>query len=111
MRKEFQATSTIELQSWLAILDQAIAVATQAKHAPPPPPMSPVSLHDEVYNWLRQLRMEQYAGAFKAKGFTTLDFLRETGLAEDDFNFLGIEDTAHQSILSAAALRLQTCDN
>ncbi|EQC41000.1 TKL/LISK/LISK-DD1 protein kinase [Saprolegnia diclina VS20] len=110
-RKEFQATSIIELQSWLAILDQAIAVATHAKHAPPPPPPSPLSLHDDVYSWLRQLHMEQYAGAFKAKGFTTLDFLRETGLADDDFNFLGIDNTAHQAVLSAAALRLQTSDN
>ncbi|OQS00729.1 protein kinase [Achlya hypogyna] len=108
-RKEFQATSVHESQCWLAVLDRAIAVARHQAHSAGPAPAPPaVCPTDEVYKWLAALHLEQYAGVFKRKGFGTIDFIRETGLTDDDFNFLGIHSAAHQAALSAAALHLQT---
>jgi hypothetical protein len=32
---------------------------------------------DEVYQWLKQLQLQRYTSVFKAKGFATVDFIRE----------------------------------
>lgn len=62
---------------------------------------------DEVYQWLKQLGLERHTATFKAKGFSTVDFVRETGIESDDLNFLGIKDTAARKTLMQAARTLR----
>lgn len=35
---------------------------------------------DDVFAWLKQLKLEQYAPVFKAKGYASIDFIREVRL-------------------------------
>ncbi|GLE01371.1 hypothetical protein PINS_up010201 [Pythium insidiosum] len=37
---------------------------------------------DEVFEWLRALGLERFTGTFKAKGFTSVDFIREVRVIE-----------------------------
>ncbi|OQS00302.1 kinase [Thraustotheca clavata] len=110
IRKEFQATSIHELQSWIAVLERAIAVATHTKYQCSEISSTAPSVSDEVYLWLSKLGLEKYATTFIQKGFTTIEFIRETGLAEDDFNFLGIESSKDQAILMDAVNELRHCE-
>ncbi|RLN53747.1 hypothetical protein BBJ28_00002374, partial [Nothophytophthora sp. Chile5] len=58
---------------------------------------------DEVYLWLKQIGFQRYTATLKAKGFASLDFIRETGIEMEDLNFLGIkEPSARRAIRSAA---------
>ncbi|KAL3657698.1 hypothetical protein V7S43_017273 [Phytophthora oleae] len=58
---------------------------------------------DEVYQWLKLIGYQRYTPMLKAKGFDSLDFIRETGIELEDLNFVGIkEPVARRSIRSAA---------
>ncbi|CAH0516535.1 unnamed protein product [Peronospora belbahrii] len=74
---------------------------------PPELPESKEDRADEVYVWLKQIGFQRYTPMLKAKGFDSLDFIRETGIEMEDLNFVGIkEPVARKSIRSAArALR------
>ncbi|KDO33471.1 TKL/LISK/LISK-DD1 protein kinase [Saprolegnia parasitica CBS 223.65] len=105
----FQAASLQEMQLWVALFVRAIKVAM---HQSPSPSKAlaadnSVDTNDEIYKWLHALGAAQYYATFKAKGFGTLDFIRETGLGDDDFNFLGIESARDRAALTAAALALR----
>ncbi|OQR96954.1 protein kinase [Achlya hypogyna] len=102
----FQAASTQEMQLWVALFVRAIKVAA-AQPTPAAVALETIDTTDEIYVWLRALGLHQYFTTFKAKGFASLDFIRETGLGEDDFNFLGIDSDKERAALSHAALVLR----
>ncbi|OQR93157.1 kinase [Thraustotheca clavata] len=104
----FQAASTQEMQLWVALFMRAIKIASLTQQQQPVPrQLENIDTSDEIYKWLNSLGLKQYFSTFKEKGFSTLDFVRETGLAEDDFNFLGIENADDRAILTRAALVLR----
>ncbi|KAF0711797.1 Aste57867_5055 [Aphanomyces stellatus] len=105
---EFQATTTQDMQFWVAILGRAVHVADHmdARRRPSEDMVLPDPA-DEVYRWLDDVGMAHHYHTFKSKGFATLDFLRETGLGDDDFNFLNIDGARDRDVLAHAALVLR----
>ncbi|CAK4614802.1 unnamed protein product [Aphanomyces euteiches] len=100
---ECQAKSLVERELWVAFLNHGIQVAmTPRQDIASSIGSENDDASDEVHQWLSSLGLSHYFGDFKAKGFSSLDFLRETGLEEDDFCFLGIESTDDQAKLSHA---------
>ncbi|KAF1323543.1 Tkl/lisk/lisk-dd1 protein kinase, partial [Globisporangium splendens] len=65
---------------------------------------------DEVYQWLKAIGCQKFTSTFKAKGYASLDFIRETGIEKEDLNFLGIKDTAARKAITTAARILRNED-
>ncbi|KAF0685799.1 Aste57867_22407 [Aphanomyces stellatus] len=128
---DFQAMSTAECDRWVALLTHVMQPPpppqnAHAMKAQPPKTwtkqIAPTNdddnnaddddsrvdtLDSDVREWLNAMQLGAYAPEFAAKGFHSLAFVRETGLGDDDFNFLGIVDPVHQARLAAAATALQ----
>ncbi|ETW09584.1 TKL/LISK/LISK-DD1 protein kinase, variant 1 [Aphanomyces invadans] len=100
-KHEFQASSAEECRKWVAALCTIMAAPATAATAP---------ADNDVSTWLARLELPQYAASFQAKGFHSLAYLRETGLVDEDFFMLGIDDAQHQMILARAASNLQNAD-
>ncbi|CAI5720288.1 unnamed protein product [Peronospora destructor] len=78
---------------------------------PPELPETAEDRVDEVYIWLKQIGFQKYAPMLKAKGFTSLDFIRETGIEMEDLNFLGIKEPVARKSIRAAARTLRGDDD
>lgn len=65
---------------------------------------------DEVYQWLKQIGYQRYTSMLKAKGFASLDFIRETGIEMEDLNFLGIKEPMARTAIRSAARSLRGDD-
>ncbi|RHY35134.1 hypothetical protein DYB32_000396 [Aphanomyces invadans] len=79
---KFQASTSHDMQLWVAIVSRAITVADYlAAGDGSSMPTDPVDTSDEIYSWLDTLGLACYFHTFKTKGFATLDFIREVRLA------------------------------
>uniref|UniRef100_K3WFE8 PH domain-containing protein n=1 Tax=Globisporangium ultimum (strain ATCC 200006 / CBS 805.95 / DAOM BR144) TaxID=431595 RepID=K3WFE8_GLOUD len=65
---------------------------------------------DEVYQWLKAIGCHKFTSTFKAKGYASLDFIRETGIEKEDLNFLGIKDAAARKAITTASRILRNED-
>jgi protein kinase 1 len=66
---------------------------------------------DEVYVWLKQIGFQRYTRMLKAKGFDSLDFIRETGIEMEDLNFVGIKEPLARKSIRSAARKLRGDDD
>ncbi|CAK4674289.1 hypothetical protein LEN26_007723 [Aphanomyces euteiches] len=109
LKLEFQAANLQDMQLWIAMLDRAIKIADylETRRDVEATPQVVADPTDEIYKWLDSLGLARHYQTFKDKGFATIDFVRETGLGEDDFNFLGIENNKERDVLAHAALVLR----
>ncbi|TDH73031.1 hypothetical protein CCR75_007649 [Bremia lactucae] len=79
-------------------------------YEPPELPETAENRADEVYRWLKQIGYQRYTQMLKAKGFETLDFIRETGIETEDLNFMGIKEPVARKTISQAARTLRGDD-
>ncbi|KAG7392383.1 hypothetical protein PHYPSEUDO_000791 [Phytophthora pseudosyringae] len=78
------------------------------------PPALPETEEDrvnEVYQWLKQIGYQRYTSMLKAKGFDSLDFIRETGIEMEDLNFVGIKEPVARKAIRSAARTLRGDDD
>ncbi|CEG42408.1 tkl lisk lisk-dd1 protein kinase [Plasmopara halstedii] len=66
---------------------------------------------DEIYQWLKQIGFQRYTPLLKAKGFSSLDFIRETGIEMEDLNFMGIRESMARRAIRSAARTLRGDDD
>ncbi|CAI5722769.1 unnamed protein product [Peronospora farinosa] len=78
---------------------------------PPELPETAEDRVDEVYIWLKHIGFQRYTPMLKAKGFTSLDFIRETGIEMEDLNFVGIKEPVARKSIRAAARTLRGDDD
>ncbi|KAI9910923.1 hypothetical protein PsorP6_010829 [Peronosclerospora sorghi] len=77
---------------------------------PPELPETEADRADEVYVWLKQIGFQRYTPMLRAKGFTSLDFIRETGIEMEDMNFVGIKEPVARKSIRLAARKLRGDD-
>ncbi|POM64167.1 TKL/LISK/LISK-DD1 protein Kinase, partial [Phytophthora palmivora] len=78
---------------------------------PPELPETEEDRADEVYVWLKQIGFQRYTPMLKAKGFDSLDFIRETGIEMEDLNFVGIREPVARKAIRSAARTLRGDDD
>ncbi|KAL4158677.1 hypothetical protein PRNP1_004453 [Phytophthora ramorum] len=78
---------------------------------PPELPETAEDRADEVYLWLKQIGYQRYTPMLKAKGFDSLDFIRETGIEMEDLNFVGIKEPVARKAIRSAARTLRGDDD
>ncbi|KAE9112472.1 hypothetical protein PF010_g10434 [Phytophthora fragariae] len=85
--------------------------ATSKFEEPPELPETEEDRADEVYVWLKQIGFQRYTPMLKAKGFDSLDFIRETGIEMEDLNFVGIKEPVARKAIRSAARTLRGDDD
>ncbi|KAJ8559101.1 hypothetical protein ON010_g8350 [Phytophthora cinnamomi] len=85
--------------------------ATAKFDEPPELPETEEDRADEVYVWLKQIGFQRYTPMLKAKGFDSLDFIRETGIEMEDLNFVGIKEPVARKAIRSAARTLRGDDD